>query len=90
MIAGEDLAAYLTAFGQPVTVGGVAGSAVFDEAYQEAFGIASAGPQLIAAAADFPDAAMNQAVAIGTRTFTVAAPPEPDGTGVIVLRLHKS
>lgn len=90
MIAGEDLAAYLTAFGQPVTVGGVAGSAVFDEGYAEAFGVASAGPQLTAAAADFPAAATGQAVTVGARTFKIAAPPEPDGTGMAVLRLHKT
>ncbi len=83
-------AAFVTDFATAVTVGGVSGKGIFDEAYAEAFGVASAGPQLTVRSADFPAAAMGQAVTVGARTFKIAAPPEPDGTGMAVLRLHKT
>jgi hypothetical protein len=83
-------AAFLSDFATAITVGGVSGKGIFDEAYAEAFGVASVGPQLTVRAADFPAAAAGQAVTVGARTFKIAAPPEPDGTGVVVLRLHKT
>jgi hypothetical protein len=90
MIPGEDLGAYLDLLGESVTVAGVLGRAVFDEPYAEAFGVASAGPRLTVRAADFPAAAVGQSVIVRAQTFKIAAPPEPDGTGVVVLRLHKT
>ena len=76
--------------GTDVVIGSVAGRAIFDEAYAEAFDIASSGPRLTYRIADFPSVVRGAAVTIGARSFTVAAAPEPDGTGMSVVRLHKS
>lgn len=81
-------AAFVSNFATDVTIGNVAGRAIFDEAYAEAFGVASTGPQLTVRAADFPAVAVGQDVSIGVRLFKVSAPPEPDGTGMLVLKLH--
>lgn len=90
MIAGEDLSAYVDAFGTAVVINGVSGHAIFDEAYAEAFDIAGASPALTYRVADFPAVARGQAVTVGARAFKTAAVPEPDGTGMAIVRLHSA
>lgn len=77
-------------FGTDVVIDGVAGRAVFDEAYAEAFDVGGSAPRLTYRIADFPSVARGQAVTVGARSFKTAAAPEPDGTGMAVVRLHQA
>ena len=77
-------------FGTAVVINGVAGRAIFDEAYAEAFEVAGSAPRLTYRVADFPSVARGQTVTIGARSFKTAAVPEPDGTGMAVVRLHQA
>lgn len=90
MIPGEDIGAYLDAFGTEVTIDVMVGRAVFDEAYAEAFDVGGTAPRLTYRIADFPSVARGQAVTVGARSFKTAAAPEPDGTGMAVVRLHQA
>jgi hypothetical protein len=83
----EDLSPFLADFGVPAVVGGVTVVGIFDNYYAELMGItAGSSPTLIAKAADCSDAAVGNAVTVGTVGFTVAS-VEPDGSGLVVLRL---
>lgn len=77
-------------FGTDVVIDGVSGRAIFDEAYAEAFEVAGSAPRLTYRVADFPSVARGQSVTIGARSFKTAAVPEPDGTGMAVVRLHQA
>ena len=73
------------------TVGAVAGvEGVFDSAYATSFGLtAGTSPALTVKAADVPAVAQDVTVVIGAASYTVTD-VEPDGTGLILLRLDKS
>ena len=77
-------------FGTDVVIDGVAGRAVFDEAYADAFVVGGTAPRLTFRFADFPSVARGQAVTVGARSFKTVAAPEPDGTGMAVVRLHQA
>lgn len=90
MIPGEDIGAYLDAFGTEVTIDVMVGRAVFDEAYAEVYDVGGTAPRLTYRIEDFPSVMRGQPVAVGVRAFKVAANPEPDGTGMAVVRLHQA
>lgn len=86
----EDLAPFFADFGVSVTIGGVAGIGIFDNAYAQALGFtAGTSPVLIVKAADVPAVAQGDAVVVATLNFTVAG-IEPDGTGLALLRLQEA
>ena len=86
----EDLSPYFSDFGIAATVGGVAVVGIFDNAYATALGFtAGTSPVLIVKAADVPTVAQDAAVVISTISYTVTD-VEPDGTGLVVLRLDRA
>lgn len=92
MAFAEDLSVFFAEadFAVAATLNGVAVSGIFDEAYHEPLGSIMEGrsPQFVCAAAAAPSAAHGQTLAIGARTFKVCG-VEPDGTGVVLLRLQE-
>jgi len=87
----EDFTPFLNAdeFAVDATVGGVALRGIFDAAYADALGMGGTSPALLIATADAPAAAQGAAVVIGATSYTVAN-PEPDGTGMTLLRLQEA
>ena len=68
----------------------LASRGVFDSAYATSFGLtAGTSPALTVKAADVPAVAQDVTVVIGAASYTVTD-VEPDGTGLILLRLDKS
>ena len=86
----EDLAPYYADFSVSANVGGVIVRGIFDNGFGNAFGVvAGSSPVLITQAAELPAVAVDQAVIINSTTYTVAD-IEPDGTGMVLLRLMES
>jgi len=72
------------------TVDGATVSGIFDNDYLTAMGItAGTGPVLLCAAADVTSADQGDAVTIGAASYTVTS-KEPDGTGMVLLRLQEA
>lgn len=87
----EDIAAYMTMFGQSVVVNGAEINAIFDDGFREALsepGAESSMPRLTCRTSDVASAAHGQAVTVGASSFEVVG-VEPDGTGVTVLMLER-
>lgn len=63
---------------------------IFDNAYAEAFEVAGSNPFITVMEADFTGAAAGQAVVIDAVNYTIASPPKPDGTGILVIELEKA
>jgi hypothetical protein len=83
----EDLTPFLADFGVSAVVGGVIVTGIFDNAFAAEFGfVAGSRPQLLVRAADVPSVAQGTAVTLPAGSYTVAA-LEPDGTGMLLLRL---
>lgn len=86
----EDLTPFFYDYGIAATVGGVALRGIFDNAYATLLGFtAGTQPVLIIKAADAPSVAQGSAVAILTANYTVTG-VEPDGTGIVLLRLQEA
>lgn len=86
----EDLTPFFADFGIAATVGGVAVVGIFDNNYATALGFTSGTqPALIVKASDVPAVAQAAAVVILTINYTVTA-IEPDGTGLLLLRLQEA
>lgn len=84
----EDLDPYFADFGIIATVGGVACTAIFDNAYAQSLGFtAGTAPVLLVAASAVPTVAPGDAVEVPAGRYTVAG-IEPDGTGITLLRLE--
>lgn len=87
----ENTAAFFTDFGQTVTVGGAAVSAIFDNGYALGsvgpIGMASSQPSLMLASASVPANPVGTAVLVGAANYVVGA-HEPDGTGMSRLLLE--
>lgn len=62
---------------------------IFHRAYVEVEGVESREPIFTAEAAAFSDVAQGQTLTIGTTVYSVVA-VEPDGTGLVRLRLRES
>lgn len=86
-----DIPLFLADFGVDAIVGGVTVRVIFDNAYQAALGFEASGPAVVGASVDL-DAAVNGApvTIAGGGSYTVSGPPEPDGTGITVLRLQEA
>lgn len=86
----ENFDAFFTDFGISATVGGVSCVGIFDKAYALALGFAAGtSPVLIVQAADVPAVAQDAAVVIGAASYTVTD-VEPDGTGLVLLKLDSA
>lgn len=83
----ENLDVYFLDFGFTAVVDGDFVRGIFDNAFAEHFGItAGTSPMLVCKAADVSDVAAGAAVHVNSSDYTVAS-LEPDGTGMMVLRL---
>lgn len=84
----------LTAFFQPgdfattVTWNGATVNGIFDAAYVEPLTSESIGPQLMCAQADVDGVAHGDTVLVDAVTYKVVN-VQPDGTGVVTLRLER-
>lgn len=86
----EDLSPALAEFGQTCTISGGTVDGIFDAQYERALGmIDSTGPALTIRTDDWPGVARGDSVTIASVAYTVLT-PEPDGTGVTVLRLQRA
>lgn len=84
----EDTTPYFGDFGVLVTLNGAPVHVIFDDAHAEAFGgmVTGTGPQAVAQAS--VNAARGQTLVHGAKTYTVTG-VEPDGTGLVLLRLEE-
>ena len=83
----EDLAPFFADFGLTATVGAVTCTGIFDNAYAQALGFtAGTAPVLIVKAADVPAVSQGTSVVVVYGSFVVTD-VEPDGTGLLLLRL---
>jgi hypothetical protein len=63
---------------------------IFDARYVHALDVGTVGPAIRVAASDWPDPAQGDVVDIdGINARYTVANPETDGTGTILIRLHK-
>lgn len=62
---------------------------IFDNAYAEVFEMAGSNPFITVMAADFSGAAAGQSVVIDAVSYSIASPPKPDGTGLMVIELEQ-
>lgn len=92
----DDLAPFFSTndFAEACTVGVVSGTGIFNTEYLAAqagdLGQGSADASLLVSAAAFPAAAKGQSVIVRGTSYVVYGPPEPDGTGLLVLRLKRA
>lgn len=91
MAFSEDLTPFFADFAVPATLQAVdvANGVIFDRAYLEAVGnyAEGTGPVALAILADMPAVAQGQALVLNATTYTVRG-VEPDGTGLVLLRLE--
>lgn len=92
MAFAEDLAVFFRTedFGVSGTLAGVPVNGILDEEYVEPLGdlVQGKAPVWQCRAADIPAVAHGQTLVVGARTFKVRG-VEPDGTGVVLLRLEE-
>lgn len=91
MALSEDLSVFFSTsdFAVAATLQGVAVDGILDETYLEPLGnlVEGRSPVFTCAAADVPAVAHGQTLVVGARTFKVRG-VEPDGTGIVRLRLE--
>ncbi|MBU0752367.1 MAG: hypothetical protein KJ787_13925 [Gammaproteobacteria bacterium] len=86
----EDLTQFTADFGVAATVGAVSLTGIFNNAYQDAFGlVAGSSPVLLVVSAAAPSAAVGDSVTVGSTSYTIAR-VEPDGTGITRLLLQEA
>lgn len=86
----ENLDPFFADFGVTATVGGSVCVGLFDNAYAASLGFtAGTAPVLIVQAADVPSVAQGDVVVVNAASYIVAA-VEPDGFGLLVLRLQEA
>jgi len=78
----------MSVFGEAVTVGGSAKTAIFDYAYAELNDVETMRPVLTILSADIPTAVHGTTVIVRTVTYTIKN-IQDDGTGITVLILGK-
>ena len=87
MAFAETLSAYFADFGVSATVGGVAVTGIFDNAFGDVLGIvAGTSPSLQIVSSAAPSAAVGDTVVVGGTSYTIAE-LQPDGTGLMRLAL---
>jgi hypothetical protein len=86
----EDFATYLADFGQVVTLNGATVTVIFDNAYGEAFDMATRVPRagLPTASATAANAAVGCAFVLGSGGTYRVTSLQPDGTGWTTLELE--
>ena len=91
----EDLDPFFADFGTAVTVAphtddAAVISGIFENAYYESEGFAGVMPRLMIKSSDVDDysIAVDSALTINEVDYTVAYPPQADGTGLTELWLH--
>lgn len=95
MIA-DDLSPFFSTndFAEACVVGGVSGMGIFTAEYLAVqagdLGQGSTDASLLVSAVAFPAAAGGQAVTVRSTNYRVYGPPEPDGTGLVLLRLKRA
>lgn len=81
-------------FGTVATINGTAVNVIFDAEYLEALDIAGNDPQVQCRTSDLdaitPTVAVGATVVVNSTSYTVAAPPKPDGTGITTLKLNEA
>jgi hypothetical protein len=83
----ENMADFLPDFGIAATVGGVAVTGIFDNAFGDPLGIvAGTSPSLLFLSSAAPSAAVGNTVVVGGISYTIAE-LQPDGTGLMRLAL---
>lgn len=91
MAFSEDLTQYFADFGVPATLqaAAVASGVIFDAEYAEPLGnlVEGRAPTATAIASEIPSVAHGQTLVIGGQSYKVRG-VEPDGTGLVVLRLE--
>lgn len=87
----EDLSAYFSVagFASAATLDGAAVTGIFDNAYTEAFGMASRAPMFTLPTASAASATQASVLVVGGTTYRVTS-VQPDGTGVTTLLLERS
>lgn len=86
----ENFAPFFADFGIDATVGGAAVVGIFDRQYLTEMGfVAGSSPVLLCISAEVSSAGEGTAVTIGAASYTVTV-PEPDGTGLTLLRLQEA
>lgn len=92
----DDLSVFFSTddFAEACSVGGVQGTGIFNTEYLAAQAgdvpQASVDASLLVRASEFPSAARGQAVVVRGVSYAVYGPPEPDGTGLVLLRLKRA
>lgn len=87
----EPLSAFMNRsdFAQEVLIGDETVDVIFDNGHAAGFDIAGTAPTITLPSSSAPSAALGDAVTVGGVSYTIAGPPEPDGTGMTVIRLQK-
>lgn len=75
-------------FGVPATFGAASITVIFDAAFLSAMGMGGTGPQAMCKTSDVAAAVQGDSITINGTAYTIAGPPEPNGTGVTLLQLR--
>lgn len=90
MAFAEDLTPYFADLGVSAVVDSVTVRGIFDNDFLTTLGVtAGTGPVLLCASADVTSAAQGDVVTVGAVGYTIIS-LEPDGTGMVLLRLQES
>jgi S-adenosylmethionine/arginine decarboxylase-like enzyme len=87
----EDLAPFFNVadFADAATLDGVAVSGIFDNGYEEAFGMTTHEARYTMASSEAASATNASVLVVRSTSYRVRV-PQPDGTGVTVLLLERS
>lgn len=88
MTFAERFESYFAEFGEAVVVGTTTGTVIVDAAVDEYNRVLAGAVVLTATATDFPSAAQGDAVTLRGTSYTVRS-VEPDGTGIVFLKVSK-
>lgn len=92
----DDLSPFFSTndFAEACTIGAVAGYGIFSNEHQAAaagdLAVGMQAPQLLVRASEFPAVAKGTTVVVRSVNYVVYGPPEPDGTGLVVLNLKRA
>jgi hypothetical protein len=84
----EQLAGYFADFGETVAVGTSTAPAIVDMAVDEFNRVLTSAVVVTAIASDYPSAAAGQVATIRGVSYTVRS-VEPDGTGIVTIRVSR-
>jgi len=85
----------LSVFFDPADFGDVATFAfgnvngIFDKAYADPLGVEGHAPVFVCAESDLHNVVAGTPVTIRATSYKVAGPPQPDGTGIVLLKLQE-